>query len=227
MIAASKVESENEEACDKVRARSAMTTDSVEDTMELGHQIAKLMATLTRAGQGNSLISVPNSPRQRGHGRGWMDRSTPGHPSSHNGWTSLGQTALVHSTSTGHGTGTTTSRDQGQSTQGSKDKQEGTANRRDSSSLQCFRCQGQGHMAWECTTPAKILNQSEGELREGGLTCHWQQLQQPTVGPQHSLPDCKPKPTTMKAAQRMGWPGVAHIPFLNPDPIAHLKGHSH
>ena len=24
--------------------------------------------------------------------------------------------------------------------------------------LQCFRCQGWGHMAWECATPAKSLN---------------------------------------------------------------------
>ena len=91
MIAAHKVESENEEAQDKVRARSAMTTDAVEGTTELGHQTAKLMATLTRAGQGNSPACTPNSPRQRGHKRGWMDRSTPGHPSSYNGQTGLGK----------------------------------------------------------------------------------------------------------------------------------------
>ena len=41
--------------------------------MELGNQIAKLMAALTRAGQGNSLSSAPNSPRQRGCGE---DRQT-------------------------------------------------------------------------------------------------------------------------------------------------------
>ena len=111
MIVACKVESENEEACDKVRARSAVITDAVEGTTELGHQIAKLMAALTRAGQGNSLASTQNSPRQKGSGRGWMDRNTPGYPSSHNGWTGVGQTASVHNTSAGHGTGTTTSRD--------------------------------------------------------------------------------------------------------------------
>ena len=54
MITACKVESKNEEVCDKVRSRSAMTTEPVEGTTELGNQIAKLMATLTRAGQGNS-----------------------------------------------------------------------------------------------------------------------------------------------------------------------------
>ena len=51
MVAAHKVESENGEIEDKVRARAAVTTDSGEGTIELGQQIAKLMAALTRAGQ--------------------------------------------------------------------------------------------------------------------------------------------------------------------------------
>ena len=42
MIVACKAESKNEEAHDKVRARSAMTTEPVEGTTELGNQIAKL-----------------------------------------------------------------------------------------------------------------------------------------------------------------------------------------
>ena len=134
MITASKVESENKEAQDKVRARPAMTTKPVEGTMELGNQIAMVMATLTRAGQGNSLGSIPNSPRQRGCGRGWMDRNTPGHPSSHNGQTGLGQTASAHSIPAGHGTGTT-NQGQGQNAQGSKDSQGSPSNGKDPSSL--------------------------------------------------------------------------------------------
>ena len=55
---------------------------------------------------------------------------------------------------------------------------------------------------------------------------HQCQPQQSTVGPQHSLSDPKPKPTTMNVAQRMGWPGVAPVPFLNPHPVTHLEGHS-
>ena len=47
MITAQKVESKNEEARDKVRSRSAVTTEPVEGTTELGSQIAKLMAALT------------------------------------------------------------------------------------------------------------------------------------------------------------------------------------
>ena len=54
----------NEEAHDKVRARSAMTTEPVEGTTELENQIAKLMAALIRAGQGNCPSSAPNSPRE-------------------------------------------------------------------------------------------------------------------------------------------------------------------
>ena len=48
----------------------AVTIKPVEGTTELGNQIAKLMAALTRAGQGNSPSSAPNSPRVRGHDRG-------------------------------------------------------------------------------------------------------------------------------------------------------------
>ena len=51
-------------------ARSAVTAEPVEGTTKLGNQIARLMAALTRAGQGNSPSSAPNSPRDRGHRRG-------------------------------------------------------------------------------------------------------------------------------------------------------------
>ena len=106
MVTAHKVESKNEEAQDKVRARSAVTTESAEGTTELGNQIARLMAALTRAGQGNSPGSAPNSPRHRGHGRGWMDRNTPSCPNSHNGQIGPGQTTSACSVSAGHSTGT-------------------------------------------------------------------------------------------------------------------------
>ena len=160
IISAHKVESKNKEAQDKVRARSAMTTKPVGGTTELGNQIARLIAALTRAGQGNSPGSAPNSTRHRGHGRGWIDRNTPSCPNSHNGWVGPAQITSAHSISAGHGTGST-----GQSqenAQGSKDTQDSTSNRKDTSSLQCFQCQGWGHMAQECATPGKTLNQSRG-----------------------------------------------------------------
>ena len=50
MVATHKVESMNEEIQDKVRARAKVTTDLGEGMAELGQQIAKLMAALTKAG---------------------------------------------------------------------------------------------------------------------------------------------------------------------------------
>ena len=144
MITACKAGSKNEEAQDKVRARSAVTTEPVEGTTELGNQIARLMAALTRAGQGNSPGSVPNSPRHRGHGRGQMDRNTPSCCNSHNGQVGPVQTTSAHSISAGCRTGTT-GQSQGNA-QGSKDTQGGTSYRKDTSFLQCFRCQVWGHM---------------------------------------------------------------------------------
>ena len=136
MVTACKTESKNEEARDKVQARSAMTTEPVEGASELGNQIARLMAALTRAGQGNSPGSTPKSPRHRGHGRGRTDRSTPRCPYSHNSQTGLGQTASAHDVSAGHGTGTT---GQGQgNAQGPKDGQGNASNKKDPSSLQYF-----------------------------------------------------------------------------------------
>ena len=64
-----------------------------------GDQIARLMAALTRVEQGSHPAGAPNSPRHRGHGRGQADRNTPVYTSSHNGWTGLGQTASICSSS--------------------------------------------------------------------------------------------------------------------------------
>ena len=156
MAMAHKAESETEEAKVKVRARSAVTTEVVDGSKELSNQITKLMAALTRAEPGNCPVSAPNSPRHRGHWRGWMDRKTPTCSSFHNGQTGLGQTTSAHSSSTSSRVGTVP---QGQgNTQRSNDGQGSVQNTKDSSSLQCFRCQGWGHMARECATPTKMLN---------------------------------------------------------------------
>ena len=74
--------------------------------------------------------------------------------------------------------------------------------------------------------PSQDFKTCLGELRECRPTPHQHQLQQPTVGPQHSLPDPKPKLAILKATQKKGWPEVAPLPFLNPDPVTHLVGHS-
>ena len=62
MVAACKAESKMEEAKDKVRARSAATTEVVDGSKELGDQVARLMAALTRAEQGSCPTSAANSP---------------------------------------------------------------------------------------------------------------------------------------------------------------------
>ena len=77
MVATHKAESEKKEIQDKVRTRAVVATDLGEGTAELGQQIAKLMATLTKVGQGNNLSSSPSSPWERCHRRGYNGSSTP------------------------------------------------------------------------------------------------------------------------------------------------------
>ena len=55
MVAAQKVECENEETWGKVRARAMVTSDPGEGMGELNQQIAKLMATLTQTDRAVSL----------------------------------------------------------------------------------------------------------------------------------------------------------------------------
>ena len=149
-----------------------------------------------------------------------MDRNTPACLSSHNGWTGLGQNTSAHRSSAVSRVATV-SQIRG-STQALTGAQGNAQNAKDSSTLQCFRCQGWGHMARECATPAKPLNKDGGGLRE----CIQTPCQPQSISSQHSLPDPKPKLTHMKAARRKGQQQVTPIPFLNPDPIAHLVGHS-
>ena len=160
MVAARKAESENEDTKEKVKAWSSAATELSDGSKELGNEIAHLMATLNRAEQGTHPASAPNSPRHRGHGRGRTNRNTPVCPSSHNGQTGLGQNTFTHSSSTA-GRITTDSQGRG-STQASRGAQGNAQNTKDPSTLQCFRCQGWGHMPRECATPSKQLNRDGG-----------------------------------------------------------------
>ena len=160
MVTARKAESKNEDAKEKVKVQSSAATEVSDGSKELGNQIAWLMITLNRAEQGTCPASAPNSPRHRGHGRGRMDRNTPIHPSSHNGWTGLGQNTFACSSSVA-GRVNTALQGRG-SAQASTGSQGNAQNTKDSSTLQCFRCQGWGHMARECATLAKPLNRDGG-----------------------------------------------------------------
>ena len=88
LVAAHKVENKNKEGM-----------------VELGQQIAKLMAALTKVGQGNNPSSVPSSPLERGQRRGCSGSNTSSHPNSHNGRVGPGQTTPAHSLPTGCKTG--------------------------------------------------------------------------------------------------------------------------
>ena len=144
----------------KLRVRSSTATEVTDGSKELGDQIARLMATLNRAEQGTHPASAPNNPRHRGCGRGQMDRNTPACPNSHNGWAGLGQNTATHSSSAASRV-ITASQGRG-STQAPMGAQGNAQNAQDSSALQCFRCQGWGHMARECATLAKLLNKDGG-----------------------------------------------------------------
>ena len=171
-----------EDAKEKVRARSSAATEVTDGSKELSKQIAMLMATLNRAELGTCPVTTSNSPRHWGHGRGQMDRNTPAHPSSHNGQTGLGQNTPACSSSAASGVATAS---QGRgSTQALTCAKGNAQNMKVSSTLQCFRCQGLGHIARECATPEKAI------------------------------------------IQKWGNQGNAPIPFLNPNPIACLVGHS-
>ena len=61
-----------------------------------------------------------------------------------------------------------------------------------------------------------------GDPRECGQTS----LQQQSVSLQHSLSGPKPRLNQVKAVNRKGQRGITPIPFLNPDPVAHLVGHA-
>ena len=91
VVTARRAESKREET--KVKVQSAAATEVPSGSKELGDQIARLMAALTRAEQSSCSASALSSPWHRGHGRGRTDRNTSVHPNSHNGWTGLGQTS--------------------------------------------------------------------------------------------------------------------------------------
>ena len=156
VVAARRAESKTKET--KVKARSAAATEVPTGSKELGDQIARLMAALTRAEQSTRSASAPSSPRHRGRGRGRTDRQTSVRPNSHNGWTGLGQMSACSSSVVKSSVESPRQGNQNVQT----GRQSNLQGARGSSSLQCYRCQGWGHMARECATPVAPLN------REGG-----------------------------------------------------------
>ena len=173
----------------------------MKEHLSWGNQIARLMAALTRVGQGNSPSSAPNSPRHRGHGRGRMDRTTSSCCNSHNGQTGPEQTASACSVSAGCGTGTT-GQSQGNA-QGLKDGQGSISNKKDPSLLQCFCFLFKVGATWL----RSVLLQPSLETRLGGGTKGmWPNLLPAAANskPPAFPPDPKPRQTILKAAQKRG-----------------------
>ena len=104
MVATDKAESENK-ILSKVRARATIATDLGKEMAELGQQIAKLMADLTKAGLSSNPSSTPSSPWERGCGRGCNGSNTPNPPNSHSGRSGPGQTIPASSLPPGHWVG--------------------------------------------------------------------------------------------------------------------------
>ena len=157
------------------------------------------MAALTRAEQSSHSVSAPSSPRHRGHGRGQTDRNTSVCPNSHNGWTGLGQTSACSSSVV-----KTSTESPHKGTQNMQTSVQGGTQ----GAQQCFRCQGWGHMAQECATPAASLN------REGGpRECSQTPLKSCTVNSKHSLCNPEPKLAQEETARKRGQKEIAPIPF--------------
>ena len=163
---------------------SSVTTKTVDGANELGNQIARLMAALTRAGQGNSPSSTPNSPRHRGHGRGRTDRNTSSHPKSYNGQTGLGQAASApqvicwlqnrdHRSKPGECPRV-------QRWPGKHFKQKGPQ------LTTVFQMSRLGPHGSGACHPSQVIKPDQGEPMECSSTPHQQQS---TVKLQHSLPD--------------------------------------
>ena len=214
VVTARRAESKTEET--KVKARSTATTEVPSGSKELGDQIARLMAALTRAEQSNHSASAPSSPRHRGCRRGQTDRNTSVCPNSRNGQTGLGQTSTC-SSSIVNKTSAESPHRGNQNMQTSV--QGGMQGAQSSSSLQCYRCQGWGHMARECTTPAMQLNREGGPK---GMQSNPAQIVHSKF--KHSLCNPEPKLTQDKAVKQRGWKEITPILFLNPDLVAQLVG---
>ena len=122
------------------------------------------MAALTQTGWGSSPTSAPDSPWECAHRHVYSRRGTPSCPDSHNGRGGPGQITLAHSLLTECGVEGTGSQggEQGNFRPSVRGRVQLVT---ETHSLQCYRCQGWGHMAREWPTPASALYQPRGNCK--------------------------------------------------------------
>ena len=151
VVTACRAESKTEETKDRVKARIATATEVASGSIELGDQIARFMSALTRVDQGSCPASLPNSPRQRVQGTG-RPLSTPVPTMVRLACVKLlpFPVPLLQ-----------TEKSAELQWRGNIWAQGGSQSTRDSNTLQCFRCQGWGHMA-------KGVCHSSQNVKQGG-----------------------------------------------------------
>ena len=139
----------------RVRAWATVTAEPRKGMAELGQQNSQLMAALTQTGWGSSPTSAPGRPPECGH----SGRGTSSHPNSCNGRDGPSQPP-AHSLPTEHVIEVTGSCGSDWGNQGPSVREVKPVS--EIYSLQCFRCQGWGHMAREWPMPVSALNQPGG-----------------------------------------------------------------
>ena len=214
MVAAQRAESEREETKERVKARSAAATEVVSGSKELGDQIARLMAALTRV---VALLVLLIAPGTGVVGEGeWTGTplSTPAPTMVRQAWVklllfavSLLQTEKVLNLKDGE-------------IYGHRMVHRVVLRAPGTPHLAMFQMPGLGSHGKGVCNSSQNVKQGWGDPGECGQT----PLKQHTVSSQHSLSGPKPKLTQAKAETKKEWKGIPPIPFLNADLFAQLVG---
>ena len=209
VVAARRAESETEET--KVKVRSATATEVPSSLKELGVQIARLMATLTRQNRIVTLL-VPQAAKGTGvvGGDGWTGTLLSALTPTMVGlaWAKPPLAAPPWSTRlvlNPHIREIKTCRPEYRTVHGCP---------------AMFQVSRLGPYGPRVCNTCNAVKQGRGDPRE----CSQTPLKLCTVNSKHSLCNPKPKLTQDEAARKRGWKELTPIPFLNPNLVAHLVG---
>ena len=155
---------------------------------------------MTKAGQGSSPSCMPSSPQERGNGRGHNGSNTTNCLNCQNGKVSQERPPqpIAYPLGMGQGAmelGVMARANKGLAQGGRAQPIGGTKN-----SLQCFRCQGWGHIGKGMPYPYIGFKPVWGELRECASPPCQGKLPKPAIAPTHFYPDPRQRPASMRAA---------------------------